>query len=142
MIYGAHAERRGLLFAFTFGNLTDCEYETLISVGFDDAFELQREESRKFLRIYSWIRRFGGTPVSDRDVEREAIARLSQKSDKQFGKWTIVVNERVARDGAGHVVSLLARRSILSHRFSPSRVQFEMHCMTKTSKRRTQSFTN
>jgi hypothetical protein len=106
MIYGAHAEKRGLLFAFTFGEFTESDFERLIVAGFDDVFELQNDDSRKFLRIYSWVRRFGGTPISEENAERDAITFLAQKSAKRIGKWTIISSEKVARDDRGQKVGL------------------------------------
>jgi hypothetical protein len=106
MIYGAHAEKRGLLFAFTFGELTESAFERLISTGFDDVFELQKDDGRKFVRLYSWIRRFGGTPISEENAERDAITFQSQKDDKRIGRWTIISSEKVARDDSGQKVEL------------------------------------
>jgi hypothetical protein len=106
MIYGAHAEKRGLLFAFTFGQLAESDFERLISTGFDDVFELQNDDSRKFLRMYSWIRRFGGAPISEENAERDAITFRGQKNDKRIGKWTIIGSEKVARDDRGQKVGL------------------------------------
>jgi len=106
IIYGAHAEARGLLFAFSAGELTDEDFERLIAVGFDDAFELQKNDGRKSARIYSWIRRFGAAPVSEEFAERDRIAFLSNQRDKRIGNWTILVNEMVARDDIGKRVKL------------------------------------
>jgi hypothetical protein len=106
MIYGAHAEKRGLLFAFTFDSLTQADFEELVSAGFDDVFEMHDLDRRKFSRMYSWIRRFGGSPISGADAERDAITFLSQRDDKQIGRWTIVSNEKVARDSKGQRVEL------------------------------------
>jgi hypothetical protein len=106
MIYGAHAEKRGLLFAFTFEELTESDFERLIATGFDDVFELQNDDRRKFLRMYSWIRRFGGNPISEENAERDAITFRGQKNDKRIGKWTIISSEKVARDDTGQNVGL------------------------------------
>jgi hypothetical protein len=111
MIYGAHAEKRGLLFAFTFGEFTESDFERLISSGFDDVFELQNEDSRQFMRMYSWIRRFGGTPILEENAERDAITFRGQKTDKRIGKWTIISSEKVARDDRGQNV-VLTRQEI------------------------------
>ena len=106
MIYSVHAEGRGLLFAFTFGKFTDGDFEHLISVGFDELFELESDDERRYLRMYSWIRRFGGSPISDEDAEKNAIVYLSNKKNKRIGQWTILGSEMVARDESGQRIKL------------------------------------
>jgi hypothetical protein len=106
LIYSIHSEERGILFGFTFNVLTDSAFEHLISIGFDEVFELGSGDRRKFLRIYSWIRRFGGTPISARNSERDAIAHLSRKKNKRLGGWTITADEMSARDDNGQKVKL------------------------------------
>jgi hypothetical protein len=101
MIYRAHAEKRGLLFAFTFGILSDDDFERLISAGFDDVFNLHDEDRRKYLRIYSWMRRFGASPLSQQD----ANSFIGQKN-KRIGKWTIIGGEKIASDDSGRKVGL------------------------------------
>jgi len=106
MIYSIHDQGRGILFGFTFGELTDAAFEHLISVGFDEIFELGNDDKKKYLRMYSWIRRFGGSPISARDAEKDAIAYLSMKKTKRIGNWTIFANEMSAHDDSGQKVKL------------------------------------
>lgn len=101
MIYGAHAEKRGLLFAFTFAKLSDDDFERLISAGFDDVFGLHDDDSRKYLRIYSWMRRFGASPISQQDEN----SFIGQKN-KRIGRWTIIGGEKIASDDSGQKVGL------------------------------------
>lgn len=106
MIYSIHDQGRGILFGFTFGELTDAAFERLISVGFDEVFEFGNDDKKKFFRMYSWMRRFGGSPISARDAEKDAITHLSMKKNKRIGNWTIIANEMSARDDSGQKVKL------------------------------------
>jgi hypothetical protein len=106
MIYSIHSEGRGIFFGFTFGNLTERAFENLISLGFDEVFELDNDDEKKYLRMYSWIRRFGGSPISAKNAEKDAIAYLSNKKNKRIGKWIIIANEMAARDESGQKVKL------------------------------------
>jgi len=106
MIYSIHAETRGLLFAFTSGALTKDDFERLISSGFDDVFELESDDMRQYVRMYSWIRRFGGTPILSKHADRNAIAYLSMKKNSRIGKWTVIGNEMAAYDDSGLKVKL------------------------------------
>jgi hypothetical protein len=106
MIYSIHAEGRGLFFGFTFGNLTNRDLDNLISAGFDEVFELGNDDKKKYLRMYSWMRRFGGNPISAKDAEKDAIAYLSNKKSKRVGKWTIIANEMSALDDDGQKIKL------------------------------------
>jgi hypothetical protein len=101
IIYSIHAERRGIFFGFTSGHISDGDFDHLISVGFDDVFELNDDDDKKFMRIYSWIRRFGGSTILPRDT----IPYLSAKY-KRIGKWNVFANEMVARDSGGKEVKL------------------------------------
>jgi hypothetical protein len=106
MIYGAHAETRGLLFAFTFAELTNADFEAFISMGFDDVFALRDNDDCKYMRIYSWIRRFGAAQISGAYVDRDQITFLSNRRDKRIGRWRILVSEMVACDDGGERVRL------------------------------------
>jgi hypothetical protein len=106
MIYSIHDQGGGVFFGFTFGEFTDAAFEHLISVGFDDIFELGNEDKKKFFRMYSWIRRFGGSPITSRDAEKDAIAYLGMKKNKKIGNWTIFANEMSAHDDSGKKVRL------------------------------------
>jgi hypothetical protein len=106
IIYSIHSEGRGILFGFTFGELTDLDFERLISVGFDEIFELGNNDEKKYLRMYSWMRRFGGSPISAENAEKNAIAYLSSKKNNRVGRWTIVANEMSAHDDRGQKVKL------------------------------------
>jgi hypothetical protein len=106
MIYGAHAEKRGLLFAFSFSTLDEENFVRLISAGFDDAIELGKKDKRQFLRLYSWIRRFGNSSIPNEAMERDVVARLGNKRDRRIGKWTIVGSDMSAHDDSGRTVSL------------------------------------
>jgi hypothetical protein len=101
MIYSIHAERRGIFFGFSFNQIAETVYDHLISVGFDDVFELGDHDEKKFARMYSWIRRFGGNTILPKDT----IAYLSEKH-KRIGKWNIFANELIARDSNGQEVKL------------------------------------
>jgi hypothetical protein len=106
MIYLASADKRGLLFAFSFSALSDRAFEQLISAGFDDAFELQGDDQRKHMRMYSWMRRFVATHTSQEVLERDSIIILSRKESKTIGKWKIVGHEKVAVDDDGQRIGL------------------------------------
>jgi hypothetical protein len=120
MIYGAHAERRGLLFAFSHKKISENHFEHLVSSGFDDVFELQSGDNRKYLRIYSWIRRFGSTPISEENAKRDAIAHLSRKKNNRIGKWTIIKSEKSASNDGGERVQLTQQEvDFLAFLFEP-----------------------
>jgi hypothetical protein len=125
MIYGAHAETRGLLFAFTFAKFTDADFEVFISMGFDDVFVLRDHDECKYMRIYSWIRRFGAAQISGEYVDRDQITFLSNRRDKRIGKWSILVSEMVACDDGGQRVRLTRQEidflSLLFERAEPMR---------------------
>jgi hypothetical protein len=106
MIYSIHAEGRGLFFGFTFGSFSDRDFERLISVGFDEVFELGDNDKKKYVRMYSWMRRFGGNPILARNAEKDAITYLSNKKNKRVGKWTIIASEMSALDDEGQKVKL------------------------------------
>jgi hypothetical protein len=106
MIYSIHDQGGGIIFGFTFGELTDAAFEHLVSVGFDEIFELGNEDKKKFFRMYSWIRRFGGSPISSKNAEKDAIAYLRMKKNKRIGNWTIFANEMSAHDDSGKKVRL------------------------------------
>jgi hypothetical protein len=106
IIYSIHAEARGLLFAFTSGALAKDDFERLILAGFDDVFELESDDVRQYVRMYSWIRRFGGTPILAEHAERNAIAYLGTKKNKRIGKWTVIGSEMAAYDDSGLKVKL------------------------------------
>jgi hypothetical protein len=101
MIYSIHAERRGIFFGFISGRIADGVFDQLISLGFDDVFELNDDDEKKFMRMYSWIRRFGGNTILSKDT----IPYLSEKC-KRIGKWNVFTNEMVARDNSGKEVKL------------------------------------
>jgi hypothetical protein len=99
VIYGMHAERTGLFFGFTFGRVPDGFFDQLISAGFDDVFELGDDSEKKYTRMYSWIRRLGGNPVTARDA-------IPYSKPKHIGKWNVFTGEMVARDKSGRKVRL------------------------------------
>ncbi|MET3842663.1 hypothetical protein [Bradyrhizobium sp. OAE829] len=119
MIYLASADKRGLLFAFSFLTLSDTAFEELITVGFDDAFDLQGDDSRKHMRMYSWMRRFVATYTSQEVLERESIISLGRKETKIVGKWKIIGHEKAAVDADGQRIGLTQQEvdflTLLSH---------------------------
>jgi hypothetical protein len=90
LIYGIHAENKGLVFGFTLTSIDSSIYERLIYAGFDDIFDVYSNSS-VHARIYSWMRRFGANPI----LSRELIAGSTKKLG--IGHWVIHV-----RDGAAH----------------------------------------
>jgi hypothetical protein len=106
MIYGAHAEKRGLLFGFSFESVDESDFERLIYAGFDDVFELRMQNKRQYNRLYSWIRRFADNSVSSEDSDRDVIARLGNKKDRRIGKWIVAGNDMAAHRDDGKTVSL------------------------------------
>jgi hypothetical protein len=99
IIYSMHAERTGLFFGFTFDRITDAFFDQLISAGFDDIFELGDDSAKKYMRMYSWIRRLGGNPVTARDA-------IPYSKPKRIGKWNVFTGEMIARDKSGREVNL------------------------------------
>jgi hypothetical protein len=106
MIYAAHTEKRGLLFAFTFETFTDIDFQRLISAGFDDVYELGSRDERQDLRLYSWIRRFGDAPIPSESADRDVIARLGNRKDRRIGRWIVVGSDMAAHDDSGRTVPL------------------------------------
>lgn len=108
-IYRTHAEANGAIFGFTTSQISDQAFDDLISAGFDDVFEFGNRDNKTYVRMYSWIRRFGRNPIAAKD----AIAQLPQKYGRigghklqRIGRWSVSKQEMIAIDDDERKVKL------------------------------------